>query len=53
MKRLLKSKVGQGTLEYILIAAAILALVGILVKNVKQPATDRINEITDNLKPNG
>jgi hypothetical protein len=44
MKRLLK-KAGQGTLEYILIAAAVLALVGLLVKAVNPKAKERINHI--------
>jgi len=41
-------------MEYILIAAAVLFLAGLLVKVMKGPATDRVNEVTQEMaKPAG
>jgi hypothetical protein len=51
MKRIRSIK-GQGTLEYVLIAAAVVALAVILIKAVNPNAKARIQEITTGLSGN-
>ena len=44
---------GQSTLEYILIAAAVVVLAALLINTFKGPATTRITEIGNSLASSG
>ena len=46
------NKKGQSTLEYILIAAAVVALAAVLITAFKGPATSRISDISKSLSNN-
>jgi len=45
----LRKRKGQSTLEYVLIAAAVITLIVILIGKIKGPANARINEIGNGL----
>ena len=47
--RLLKNRKGQGMLEYVLIAAAVVGLAVILIKAIKGPANAQITAISSGL----
>jgi hypothetical protein len=50
MKNLMKSKRGQGMIEYVIILAAVVALAFFLVDRLKKPVEDRVTEIETKLK---
>jgi hypothetical protein len=45
----LRNRKGQSTLEYVLIAAAVITLVVILIQKMNTPAKARIDEISKGL----
>jgi hypothetical protein len=47
--KMLTNKKGQGTMEYVLIAALVVGLVVYLVNHVRQPVQTNIDKITTNM----
>jgi hypothetical protein len=45
----LRSRKGQSTLEYVLIAAAVITLTVIMLNKIKKPANDKITDIANGL----
>jgi Flp pilus assembly pilin Flp len=45
----LRNRKGQSTLEYVLIAAAVITLIVIMLNKIKKPANDKITDIANGL----